>query len=157
MSYNANPPYTKTSLTAAERDLTSLPSGVLPSGEANFFDTSQLHVNNSNLGINQTFPSPASFDIDQPGQSGLYVTNPENPDLVVGENGSEFQPSGLVNQFSNGYASLLNGITDFTAFNPYIHYYAIPAPITSISLNPPPDAILIHYVSDFEQSETLAY
>ena len=130
---------------------------LLPLGEANFFDTSQLHVNNSNLGINQTFPSPDSFDIDQPGQSGLYVTNPENPDLVVGENGSEFQPVGLVSQFSNGYASLLNGITDFTIFNPYIHYYGIPAPGTSVSLDSSPLPIRIPYISDYEVSETLEY
>ncbi|MDB4641265.1 hypothetical protein OAF28_01000 [Akkermansiaceae bacterium] len=157
MAYNANPPYTKTPLTEQEKALTSLPSGVLPSGEANFFDAAQYHKHNGGDGINATFPSPDSFKVDQPGQSGLYVTNPENPDLVVGENGSEFEPSGLVNQFSNGYASRLSGITDFTIFNPYIHYYAVPAPATSISLDPPPLPIRIPYISDYEVSETLEY
>lgn len=150
MAYNANPPYTKTPLTEQEKALTSLPSGVLPSGEANFFDTSQLHVNNSNLGINQTFPSPASFDIDQPGQSGLYVTNPENPHLTVGENGSEFQPVGLVNQFSNGLTSLLNGITDFSTFNSYIHHHGKPPLVTTINSVDTP--IHIPYVSDYTVS-----
>ena len=128
---------------------------LLPLGEANFFDTSQLHVNNGNLGINQTFPSPNSFDINQPGQSGLYVTNPQNPASVVGENGSEFQPTGLVNQFSNGYASLLNGIIDFTAYNPYIHYYPEAAPSTSINPNPVP--IRIPYVSEYTISQDVDY
>jgi len=157
MAYNANPPYTKTPLTEQEKALTSLPSGMLPSGEANFFDAAQYHKHNGGDGINATFPSPDSFKVDQPGQSGLYVTNPENPDLVVGENGSEFEPNGLVNQFSNGYASRLNGITDFTIFNTYIHHYGIPAPATTVNLNPPPIPIRIPYISDYEVSETLEY
>jgi hypothetical protein len=151
MAYNANPPYTKTPLTEAEKVLQpNLPSGMLPSGEANFFDAAQYHKHNGGDGINATFPSPASFDIDQPGQSGLYVTNPENPHLTVGENGSEFEPNGLANQFSNGLTSLLNGITDFSAFNSYIHHHGKPPTVTTINSIDTP--IHIPYVSDYTVS-----
>lgn len=157
--YNANPPYTRTPLTESHKVLKpDLPSGVLPSGEANFFDAAQYHKHNGE--INATFPSPANFEdeakvnynlnIGQPGQSGLYVTNPENPDLVVGENGSEFEPSGLVNQFSNGLTSLLNGITDFSTFNSYIHHHGKPPLVTTINSVDTP--IHIPYVSDYTVS-----
>jgi len=79
----------------------------------------------------------------------------EDPGLVVGENGSEFQPTGLVNQFSNGYASLLNGIADLTVYNSYIHYYAENAP--SSSIDPSPVPVLIPYVSDYTISPTQDY
>jgi hypothetical protein len=151
MAYNANPPYTKTPLTEAEKVLQpNLPSGMLPSGEANFFDAAQYHKHNGGDGINATFPSPDSFKVDQPGQSGLYVTNPENPHLTVGENGSEFEPTGLANQFSNGLTSLLNGITDFSTFNSYIHHHGKPPLVTTINSVDTP--IHIPYVSDYTVS-----
>ena len=163
--YNANPPYTRTPLTESHKVLKPGPNmeGVLPSGEANFFDAAQYHKHNGK--INATFPSPANFEdeakanynlnIGQPGQTGVFITNPENPHLTVGENGSEFEPTGLANQFSNGLTSLLNGITDFTAYNSYIHYY--PEPPAATSTNPNPTPVLIPYVSDYKISPDVDY
>jgi hypothetical protein len=148
MAYNSDPPYTKTPLTEAEKALKpDLPSGMLPSGEANFFDAAQYHAHNGGDGINATFPSPASFDIDQPGQSGMYVTNPENPEIVVEDTSGIFSYNNLSGVFSNGIQSRnasglidfsfggisAGSVTDFTGFNNYFHYYAKDTPPTSVS------------------------
>ena len=160
MAYNANPPYTKTPLTEQEKALTSLPSGMLPSGEANFFDAAQYHKHNGGDGINATFPSPDSFKVDQPGQSGLYVTNPENPGLEVVDKSGIFSYNNLSGVFSNGTQSRnasgvidfsfggvsAGSVTDFTGFNNYVHYYGEPTPATV--LVPGIIPIRIPYISD---------
>lgn len=138
---------------------------ILPSTESNFADPSQgtdIRYSLRPSGINSVFPSPTSFKVDQPAQSGVYKTYPPAESnnattaasLVAGDR-SEFEPIGLANQFSNGYASLLNGITDFTVYNSYIHYHPEAASSTSIDPNPVP--ILIPYVSDYTISPTHEY
>jgi hypothetical protein len=137
----------------------------LPSTESNFADPSQgtdIRYSLRPSGINSVFPSPKSFKVDQPWQSGVYKTYPpaENDNattaasLQAGDR-SEFEPNGLANQFSNGLNSLLNGITNFTAYNPYIHYY--PEPPGATSTNPNPTPILIPYVSDYTISPEVDY
>ena len=161
MAYNANPPYTKTPLTEAEKVLKpNLPSGMLPSGEANFFDVAQHHENNDDSGINAIFPSPDSFIVSGPGQSGAYVTNPENPDLEVVDRTGIFSYNNLTGVFSNGTQSRnasglidfsfggisAGSVTDFTGFNNYVHYYGEPTPPTA--LVPGVTPIKIPYISD---------
>lgn len=172
MAYNEDPPYTKTPLTEEEKSLPNgqLPSGVLPSGEANFFDLAQHHEHKDGNGINAIFPSPANFEdeakvnynlnIGQPGQSGIYVTNPENPDLEVVDKSGIFSYNNLTGVFSNGIQSRnasgvidfsfggisAGSVTDFTGFNNYVHYYGESPPTTSINQSIIP--IRIPYISD---------
>lgn len=138
---------------------------ILPLTESNFADPLQgtdFRYALRPSGINSVFPSPTGFKVDQPEQSGVYKTDPPAESdnattaasLVAGDR-SEFESVGLVNQFSNGYASLLNGIADFTAYNTYIHYYPEAAPSTSIDPNPVP--IRIPYVSDYTISQDVDY
>ena len=161
MAYNADPPYTKTPLTEAEKVLKpNLPSGMLPSGEANFFDVAQHHEHNDGSGINAIFPSPESFIVSGPGQSGAYVTNPENPDLKVEDTSGIFSYNSLSGVFSNGTQSRnasglidfsfggisAGSVTDFTGFNNYVHYYGRPTPPTALGAGVTP--IKIPYISD---------
>jgi hypothetical protein len=102
-------------LTSGEK-LAHFPSGVFASGEALFYDTRQT------VPINATYPHPSEFS----NASGIYATyakNASNPVVSI------FGMGGLVSDFSNGPASvatLINrGITDFSIFNPYIHYYSV--------------------------------
>lgn len=123
-----------------------------------YFDSTQHDGRPS--GINYIFPHPPSFKIDQPGQSGIYKTYPpaESDNVTTANslqdpnNTSEFEPVGLVNQFSNGYASLINGIQDFSAFNAYIHYFPKDASATSVNSNGTP--VFIPYISDYEISSS---
>ena len=162
MAYNADPPYTKTPLTKEEKSLPNgqLPSGVLPSGEANFFDVAQHHEHNEGSGINATFPSPSRFIVSGPGQSGAYVTNPEDPNLEVVDKSGIFSYNNLNGVFSNGIQSRnasglidfsfggisAGSVTDFTGFNNYVHYYGEPTPATV--LVPGIIPIRIPYISD---------
>jgi len=101
-----------------------LPSGaLLPSGEANFFDISQAHAHNGGSGINVPFPHPEGY-----GDSGLYRTYGPNDELVIADRSGVFNYDGLDGVFSNGPATQLSGINDFTIFNPYIHYFARSTP-----------------------------
>ena len=169
--YNANPPYTRTPLTESHKVLKpNLPSGVLPSGEASFFDLAQHHENNNGSGINAIFPSPANFEdeakvnynlnIGQPGQSGTYITKPENPDLEVVDKSGIFSYNDLIGGFSNGIQSRnasgvidfsfggisAGSVTDFTGFNNYVHYYGKPTPPGAVVPGIIP--IRIPYISD---------
>jgi hypothetical protein len=162
MAYNADPPYTKTPLTEAEKSLPigQLPSGVLPSGEANFFDVAQHHEHNDGSGINAIFPSPSGFIVSGPGQSGAYVTNPENPGLEVVDKSGIFSYNNLSGVFSNGTQSRnasglidfsfggisAGSVTDFTGFNNYVHYYGEPTPPGAVVPGIIP--IRIPYISD---------
>ena len=161
MAYNANPPYTKTPLTEAEKVLKpNLPSGMLPSGEANFFDVAQHHENNDGSGINAIFPSPDSFIVSGPGQSGAYQTYGPNTDLEVVDKSGIFNYNVLSGVFSNGVqsrnASLIDfsfggisagSVTDFTGFNNYVHYYGRPTSPGEIN-HPGFIPIRIPYISD---------
>jgi hypothetical protein len=113
-----------------------MPDYILPSGEANFFDTTQLQANNAGSGINSVYPSPSTFNE----ASGIYKTYPAGSDL--------YNTSGIFNynynssNFSNALDSLVSGITNFNEFNPYVHY--IPkGNVTTASY----EAVFIPYVS----------
>ena len=161
MAYNADPPYTKTPLTEAEKVLKpNLPSGMLPSGEANFFDVAQHHEHNDGSGINAIFPSPESFIVSGVGQSGAYQTYGPNPNLEVEDTSGIFSYNNLSGVFSNGTQSRnasglidfsfggisAGSVTDFTGFNNYVHYYGEPTPVTV--LVPGIIPIRIPYISD---------
>lgn len=123
-----------------------------------YFDYTQNDVRPS--GINSVFPYPPEFKTDQPEQSGIYKTYPpaESDNITIANslanpnNTSELEPIGLVNQFSNGYASLINGIQNFSAFNAYIHYFPKDAPVTSVNNIATP--VFIPYISDYEISSS---
>jgi hypothetical protein len=161
MAYNADPPYTKTPLTKEEKVLKpNLPSGMLPSGEANFFDVAQHHEHNDGSGINAIFPSPESFIVSGVGQSGAYQTYGPNPNLEVEDTSGIFSYNNLSGVFSNGTQSRnasglidfsfggisAGSVTDFTGFNNYVHYYGELPPTTSINQSIIP--IRIPYISD---------
>ena len=104
-------PY-NTSLTSEQKR--QLPSGLLPSGEANFYDFTQDKYRPS--GINSEYPFP-----DVP--SGLYPTYPPNVDPI--ERSGIFNYDGLISRFSN--VAQVSGlkIEGFEIFNPYIHHYRV--------------------------------
>lgn len=94
-----------------------LPSGMtLPSGEANFYDFSQAHENNSGSGINYPFVQDTSG-------SGLLATyGPSGEGLT--EKKSFIAASGLTIPKSNAQDVVSRQITDFAIFNNYIHHNA---------------------------------
>ena len=108
-----------------EEKLSHFPSGVFASGEALFYDISQTPP------INETYPSPAEFN----SASGIYATYAKN-DSSYSVNSSIFGMVDLESDFSNSLASITDliarGITDFSIFNPYIHYYSVEKPIGSV-------------------------
>ena len=111
-----------------EEKLAHLPSGVFASGEALFYDTRQTPP------INGTYPDPAAFS----SASGIYATYAKNASMPAAPMAGMV---GLLSDFSDGLASiaqLINrGITDFSVFNPYIHYYSTESP-TGIVIPYPP-------------------
>ena len=112
----------------SEEKIAHYPSGVMASGESNFFDARQ-GVSPSGFAINSVYPSPHDFVF----VSGAFVTSPSAEKTA---SDSIFSTYGLVSDFSNGPASLAEvinrGIYDFTIFNPYIHYYNIEAPVSAV-------------------------
>ncbi len=110
-----------------EEKMAHFPSGVFASGEALFYDTSQSGVF---LPINETYPHPSGFI----SESGIYATYDKN--LGSGSSESTFSMNGLVSHFSNGNASITEliarGITNFSIFNPYIHYYSVEQPTGTV-------------------------
>ena len=113
-------------LTPAERALAS--GQLMPSGEAGFRDFSQ-NVFNAN------YPSPTGtvasglaypLGVSTTGTPlGIYPTYPSGG--LQGSDTGIIHPNGLDTPFSNSKETkdLLDraGITDFTIFNNYIHYY----------------------------------
>lgn len=108
-------------------------SGVLPSAEAHFFDTRQMHVNNpltddggKGSGINVPFPSTRHPDSGSVywAESGLLKTyGPDIGTALVQEH-----ESGI---FAYNQLSSLFHVTgtrpvqaDFDVFNPYVHHEA---------------------------------
>ena len=129
-------------LTDAEK-MAHFPSGVFASGEALFYDTRQT------VPINATYPDPSVFS----SASGIYATYAKNvptPNPL----GSTFGMGGLVSDFSNSVASvaqLINrGITDFSIFNPYVHYYSVAQSPGAVVPYPPPPGGTIVTPSPFE-------
>jgi len=74
-------------------------SGILPSGEANYFDVSQAH-DQQGSGINLVFPKPPEFIVNQPKMSGVYKThgaeeNTQNSDLIIQDVSGIFHADGV--------------------------------------------------------------
>jgi len=132
-------------LTEAQK---ALPSGMLlPSGEASFYDLSQNHDSDGS-GINASFPNP-TFSDGYWDESGIFKTYGPNTGLTVKQSGL-FNYDGLSGVFSNGPATRESGITDFTLFNPYIHYQSRSTP-NNISTTVP---VKIPFISDYTISIT---
>lgn len=129
----------------------TLPSGaLLPSGEANFFDFRQDRSYHGGSGINDPFPWSGFYG------SGYTLLNgrpPASGDVASGINFIGSGQQGILTYnnvsglFSNAPATLISGITDFTIFNPYIHYYPTP-PQQNVN-GPVSDPVLIPYISDY--------
>lgn len=104
-------------LSAAEK--TQLPSGLLPSGEANYFDFVQYIGN----GINKAYPSPNVAVIDGAIESGLLRSYPSS---VFGvEKSGIFNYNELTGKFSNAVEANKLKIESFSIFNPYILHYRV--------------------------------
>lgn len=155
------------------------PSGLLPSGEANFFDFGQAQ----NFIINY-YPSPSETElinsgdiykalVEKLGISGAFVLHTPKPsgDLVSYPSGSIFTYENLTSIFSNASSGVyiynpdgsISGIkiSTFNIYNPYIHYYPEnPKELDDIDLsNMKKDrALRIPYISSFKQTtETNPY
>ena len=75
---------------------TQLPSGLLPSGESNYFDFSQIQIHDSKgSGINRVFPIPPSFIVAGDGQSGVYRTYGADHSLTVKNVSGIFHANGV--------------------------------------------------------------
>lgn len=102
-----------------------LPSGLLPSGEANFYDFLQNEKPyNLGSGINNVYPFPInSIVVSGIKVSGLFSTYPPTVNPV--EISGIFNYDGLVGKFSN--VSQVSGlkIESFDIFNPYIYHYKV--------------------------------
>lgn len=127
-----------------------LPSGaLLPSGEAGFFDFRQDYSARNGQGINTDYPNPFFSGSG----NGLIATSPPvSGHTTGGVNGIGSGELGFLSYnnvsglFSNAVGSLVSGITDFTIFNPYIHYYgAQTRNVRGIETVP----VAIPYLSDY--------
>ena len=97
-----------------------LPSGILPSGEANYYDFAQ-----SSKPLNETYPSPTGTAISGivPALSGFFPTYPKNANPI--EKSGIFNYDNLVGKFSN--VNQVSGlkIESFEIFNPFILHYQL--------------------------------
>ena len=139
-----------------------LTSGILPSGQENYFDPRQDPDNNAGLSMNAFYPSPANKDGTFTG-TGLLMTyppwwfsthpsgyDPELRDILgISKDSGILHYENLVGKFSN--VSKVSGIAtqDFNIFNPYIHYYPKNTKITNANKSED-SPVLIPYVSDYE-------
>lgn len=121
-----------------------VPSGILPSGQENYFDTIQDPDNNAGFPINAFYPSPASNGTFT--GTGLLATYaPTGYPQEIQYRLGQLKESGILNfyelfsLFSNSQLAALYQVSDFNIFNPYVHYYS------NESL-----PVLIPYVSDYE-------
>ena len=94
-------------------------SGVMPSAEASFFDTAQLHTNNQGSGINFPFPNPAS-GMDHWNESGLLKTYGPDTRPEQEHQSGIFNYNNLISLFHN--TGTVPAETDFDIFNPLIHH-----------------------------------
>ena len=96
-------------------------SGILASGESNYFDYTQSYGQSNSL---------SEGNVVDYTRSQVIRTGSNTSPLNNSVDGSIVAPYGLqfINntKLSNGYSSSFNGISDFTIFNPYIHYVANP-------------------------------
>lgn len=121
-----------------------VPSGILPSGQENYFDTKQNPNNNGGFPINAFYPSPKNPDGSFSG-TPLLATSFSNelpPEIrrIIGQlkETGILHYENLIGRFSNATSTF--SVQDFNIFNPYVHYYS--------SENQSP--VLIPYVSDYE-------
>lgn len=115
-------------LTSAEKSahLTNrYPSGVLASGEANFFDFKQPVLN-------------------------VAISPPPLPSSIFSPSGTSFL---FNNKLSNGVESKASGINDFKIFNPYIHYISSPKANQGV-IDPSPYAFKIDFSTQFNEVAT---
>lgn len=103
-------------------------SAVMPSSEMHFFDVSQSHKLNNNLGINAKYTDPSIFRVEDPRtgktteqESGVFKTY--ESDLEGIEKSGVFHYNKLQGAFSNAPITRYYSITDFTIFNHYIHHH----------------------------------
>lgn len=112
------------------------PSGILPSGEANYYDFAQ-----NSKPLNETYPSPTGTAISGivPTLSGFFPTYPKNANPI--EKSGIFSYDNLVGKFSN--VNQVSGlkIESFELFNPVILYYQLNG-----------KAIKIPYISTYKVS-----
>lgn len=131
------------------------PSGILPSGQANFADQNQYPQ------INEIYPSPSSTINNLLATYPPSGYSPETRYLL-----GELKETGILHydqliqnrNFSNGFATQvaieLAGISDFNIFNPYIHYYPNINPSEINQQNKNSNyKVDIPYVSDYEIAE----
>ena len=152
-------------LSKAQRSISGLPSGILPSGEANFYDVRQTHFKGS--GINQPFPFPntltkdqfkyvsgnypSDFSDDYWDDSGVIRTYAGSGEISVNalESGI-FSKEGENSPFSNGNIIKQTQISDFAIFNGYIHHERFPG--NSTKDFDKKDLLIIPYISDYDVS-----
>jgi|688.fasta_scaffold540350_2 hypothetical protein len=101
------------------------PSGVMPSGEGNFFDFSQSHEYHRGSGINYIFPHPNGNN-EFSEESGVIKTYPPSGYSFSQKESGIFSYNDLRSLFSNAHQVSGNNITSFNLDNSYIHYYPIP-------------------------------
>ena len=149
------------------QSLSGFPSGILPSGESNFYDTGQSHAENGGSGINYKFPYPDEYTahefVHSPSEpSGLYneahwdisgVIVTREADLSGSVNTLQsgiFSKEGEVSPFSNGSIVKQNQIEDFTIFGNYIHFERFPSN-SSLDFGDQ-EHLEIPYISDYDVS-----
>lgn len=117
------------SLPLSQEARQQLPSGLLPSGEANGYDFQQTE----NGPINKFYPNPygnipsGEFSLEWWESSGILNTYPEESGTLSDperESGILFFNE-LFSRFSNSTDINEDQITDFTIFNPYVHHKAV--------------------------------
>ena len=149
------------------QSLSDHPSGILPSGESNFYDIRQSHVLEGGSGINSIFPYPnentAKEFADVSGVplethtdehwevSGVIRTYASEGEIPVNalESGI-FSKEGEVSPFSNGNLVKQNQIEDFTIFGNYIHHERFPPDSTKDFDKK--ELLQIPYISDYDVS-----
>lgn len=133
-----------------------LPSGILPSGQENYFDVLQDPLNNGGLPINAFYPSPTDH-----GGSGLLATySPSQYPPQIRYLLGQLRETGILHffnlssLFSSANLAGLYQVSDFTIFNPYLHYYPDTALSKINNENKSEDfPVYIPYVSDYEIAE----
>lgn len=134
-------------------DLKANPSGVIPSGEANFYDFYQSHIYHKGSGINVYYPHPTGkTPLEFDPISGIIRTYPsDNGKYSYAESGI-LNYSNLSSIFSNAIAISGNNIQSFNISNPYIHYYPKNTGAKPDNNN---NVVEIPFVSSYKETNTL--
>jgi hypothetical protein len=148
------------------QSLSDFPSGILPSGESNFYDTGQSHVENGGSGINYKFPYPDEntahefahpsgepsglYNEEHWATSGVIITRDKEEGSVNSQQSGVFAMSGEFSPFSNGTIVKQDQIEDFTIFGNYIHFERFPS--NSKKDFDKKGLLQIPYISDYDVS-----